>query len=79
MAAALTQRMDPWEGSVHPPHPPSKGRGRAAVCQMDKLDNLLSQLYISMIFKNDNIFTLESPLVTAKGVGFSLANKSFLR
>ena len=70
MAAALTQRMDPWEGSGRPPHPPSKGRGRAAVFQMDKLDNLPSQLYISMIFKKDNIFTLESPLVTAKDVGF---------
>ena len=51
MAAALTQQMDPWEGSGHPPHPPSKGRGRAAVFQMDKSDNLLSQLYISMIVK----------------------------
>ena len=35
--ARLTQQMDLSEDSGHPPHPPSKGRGRAGAWQIDNL------------------------------------------
>ena len=38
--ARLTQQMDLSEDSGHPPHHPSKGRGRAEALQIDKLHTL---------------------------------------